>query len=442
MSIETIRPDIRLTESAEGRPVYLSHLPLKTFRIHDCQCAAALTDVLFANEPTGILPEAVSEMIRLTSYWNKKKSSLPPGTEEWKDADRRSSAYKIAANSFYGVIGMPHSRFYVRDLAESVSQCGVWLIQKTIEAAKARGYDVIYGDTDSIFVTGTSKEEFENFVKWCNSDLYPDLMESRGCTRNFTDLAYEKAFERIVFVSAKRYVGRYSHYKGTAATVDSKPEIKGLEYKRGDVSRLTRAFQAEVMKVLMAGTEVPSADVFVPIVEAWKTRILEGELDRADIVISKRLAKPLNDYKRRTKLNGEYMSEPAHIAVARILKAKGQDVGEGTKIGYVVVDGLASPLGVVPADEWTGEFDRYYLWESLVYPPTQRLLASAFPTHDWTRWECVRPAKVQAIEKARVRKAAKEAQGSLFARHDPAGQGDTNAPQGRISSQGRRGRRA
>ena len=433
MSVETIRPDVRLTESAEGRPLYLAHLPLKRFPIPEGTCAAALTDVVFDNEPTGILSEAVSEMIRLRSYWNKKKASLPPGTEEWKDADRRSSAYKIAANSFYGVIGMPHSRFYVRSLAESVSQCGVWLIQKTIEAAKARGYDVIYGDTDSLFVTGTSKEEFDEFVKWTNTDLYPELMKSRGCTRNFTELAYEKAFERIVFVSAKRYVGRYSHYKGTAANKDSKPEIKGLEYKRGDVSKLTRAFQAEVMTLLMAGDDVPGPDVFEPIVEKWKTRILEGELDKSDIVISKRLAKPLNEYVRRTKKDGDYAAEPSHIAVARLLKAKGQDVGEGTKIGYVVVDGSASPLGVVPVDDWTGEFDRFYLWESLVYPPTQRLLAAAFPGHDWSRWESVRPPTPRAV-RAAVRKLEKTAQCSLFARNDPGEEGTTNAPQSRVSS--------
>lgn len=431
MSVETIRPEVRLTESAEGRPLYLSHLPLKRFPIPEGKCAAAITDVVFDNEPTGILPEAVSEMIRLRSYWNKKKASLPPGTEEWKDADRRSSAYKIAANSFYGVIGMPHSRFYVRELAESVSQCGVWLIQNTIEAAKARGYDVIYGDTDSIFVTGTTKDEFDSFVKWCNSDLYPGLMKERGCTRNFTELAYEKAFERIVFTCAKKYVGRYSHYKGTIATKDSKPEIKGLEYKRGDVSRLTRAFQAEVIGLLMAGDDVPGPDVFEPIVDKWKSRILEGELDRKDIVISKQLNKPLNEYVRRIKKDGDYASEPAHIAVARILKERGQDVGEGTKVGYVVVDGAASPLGVIPVDDWNGEFDRYYLWERLVYPSTQRLLSAAFPSHNWTRWESVRPSKPRVV---RAKRLENKDQGDLFARHD-RGEGDhTDAPKGRVPS--------
>jgi DNA polymerase elongation subunit (family B) len=413
MSLETYCPNVRLKESAQGRPSYLAHVPLREYPLPEGHCVAALTDCVFANEPRGILPDAIEEMIRLRAVWNKKKAAATPGTTEWVEADRRSSAYKMAANSFYGVIGMPHSRFYVRGVAESVSQCGVWLIQQTRDAAIAKGYNVLYCDTDSIFVSNVGQEEFAAFVKWCNLDLYPGLMSSKGCSRNYIELAYEKAFERITFTSAKRYVGKYSHYKGTIASADSKPEIKGLEYKRGDVSRLTRQLQGEVIDLLMSGEEPPAADAFVHILERWKIRILEETLERSDIVLAKRLAKPLSEYKRRTKLDGNDAAEPPHVAVARRLKEKGMDVGEGTKIEYIVTDGQSSPMQVVSVGDWDGAFDRYYLWESLVFPPTQRLLTAAYPGVDWKKWERVRPV-VPRVYKPRPKKTD-EKQGNLFA---------------------------
>lgn len=393
MSPETYRPDVRLKES-DTRPAYLSHLPLKTFPIPDGHCGAALTDCVFVNEPRGILSEALDEMLRLRSHWNKLKASLPPGTAEWKDADRRSSAYKIAANSFYGVVGSPFSRFYVREVAESVAQCGVWLIKETIEAAKGRGINVFYGDTDSLFATGCTREQFVEFVRWCNAELYPRLLKERGCARNEVELAYEKGFDRIVMVTAKRYVGRYSHFKGTAASADSKPEVKGLEWKRGDVSRLTRELQGEVIAQLMAGTDPPDPATFVPVIEAWRSRVLDGSLELPDVLISKRLAKPLTEYARRVKKDGSFAAEPPHVRVARLLKARGQDVGEGVKIEYYVVDG--EEMTVAPASDWTGNVDRFYVWETMVYPPTERLLAAAYPTTDWRQWERARPPKVRA----------------------------------------------
>ena len=418
MSTETHRPDIKLREDVSTRPAYLSHLPARDFPLPPAHCVAARTDAVFATEPQGILALAVEELGRLRSSWNKKKAELPPGTPEWKEADRRSTAYKIARNSFYGVIGAPFSRFFRRKIAESVSQCGVFLIGEVIAAAKAKEFDVVYADTDSIFVRGVERPEFERFVEWCNTDLFPRLLREKGCTRNDIKLDYEKAFERIVFVSAKRYVGRYSHYKGTAARADSKPEIKGLEYKRGDVVRLARELQAEVIALLVSGDDAPAATEFVAIIDRWCDLILNGELTVDDVRISKRLAKPLGEYVRKTKADGNFASEQPHVAVARALKQRGQDVGEGSKIEYVVLDGGAAPMVVQPAADWDGKCDRFYLWENLVWPPTERLLAAAYPGESWSKWSVVRPPRPPRVTKAAIARTMREkiieVQPSLF----------------------------
>lgn len=358
-------------------------------------CTSPITGQRFRTDVRGILPYALEQMIAMRKKWNDLKASLPPGTPEWHDADRRSTAYKVAANSFYGVVGSPFSRFYDRDVAESVTQNGKWLLVDLVLAeAERRGMTAEYGDTDSGFVAGTDRASFAAFVRECNEVIIPAALRDVAHTaRNDIKLAYEKEFRILVFVSAKRYVGYYAHYKGKEATSDSKPEVKGLEYKRGDSSAMARRLQQRVIEMLRDNENAP--DYRAVLREAME-EVTSGPLTYDQVVVSKNLSKPLSDYGGKTKKDGTE-SVPAHVIVGRILEARGLDVGEGTRVEYVVVDGSKTPAVVIPGQDYAGECDRWYLWENLVYPPTQRLLEAAFVEHDWkTGLEKIRPATPRA----------------------------------------------
>lgn len=433
------------------RPAYLKHMPNPLPPRPDDVCEAP-NMMMFATEPRGLLAEALEQMLAMRKKWNDAKSALPPGTAEWVDADRRSTAYKVAANSFFGVVGAPVSRLYVREVASSITATGVWLIRKTIELAQQWGLEAIYGDTDSCFVRGCNAERFREFVEACNAELYPRLAQEQGCgARNKIKLAYEKEFERVVFVSAKRYAGRYRHYKGAPANEHSKPEVKGLEYKRGDGTRLARRLQAEAIELLMGGgVEIPaglgepgrkslrreecaeSPDDFVALLTRYRDAIFsDGALELDDVVQTKKVAKPLGEYVSKMKKDGTEAAQPPHIRVAKILRDRGEDVREGTRIAYVVVDGSTAPATVIPASDWTGDCDRYELWDT-VSSPTLRLLEAAFPAEDWaTPWTIRRPRKQavraaigarakskQAEAEGRVRKRAKPEDGPLFSIDD------------------------
>ena len=92
---------------------------------------------------------------------------------------------------------------------------------------------------------------------------------------------------------------------------------------------------------------------------------------------------------------------------------------------YVVTDGAASPLKVMPAEDYkAGDEDRYYLWEQLVWPPTERVLACAFPATEWAKaYGRVRPKRTSAtmvsnddgsIRRRRRRGEVPVEQGKLF----------------------------
>lgn len=411
MSPDTLKPEDAeedfLTSLALAGPSYLRKPEPVSFGpdpIPEGYARAPITGVLFEQERRGILALALEHMGKMRKHWSELQASLPPGTSEWVEAGRRSMAYKVASNSFFGVVGARVSRLYEPSVAESISQGGVWLIRETIKAAQGEPWKfrVIYGDTDSLFVTGCTDERFREFCAWCNAELYPRLLREQGASRNTVKIAYEKKFERVVMVSAKRYAGRYAHYKGKPATKESKPEIKGLEYKRGDAVKLARRLQALVVDGLLGGgVEVPEglgepssrrdreerceegAELFASLVLAFRERLLTGALELHDVVMSKRLTKPLKEYVVKTKKDGTDGAPPPHVRVAKVLAARGENVSPGTRIEYVITDGRAKPAAIIPASDWVGECDRADLWESHVWPPTERLLMAAFPGTPW-----------------------------------------------------------
>lgn len=382
------------TEWATG--VY-SHLKKPWTREQACPPGHAVaegTGAFFDQQADGILPLAVEEMLRLRKSWSEKKALLAPGTPEWKDADRRTTAYKISANSFPGVVGSPASMFFDAVVFESITQGGKWLIEQMIEAAEKRGLKAIYGDTDSCLVTGCTDGAFREFVDWCNAELFPALTTAKGARQNRIRVSYEKKYERIVFSASKKYCAAWSHYEGTPAASDSEPEVKGLEYKRGDSVRLARVLQKQVVDLLMR-ERCEEPERFVALVIEHRKRAIEGELGLEEVVQSKRLQRPLGQYKVRAKKDGTPAAQQPHVMMAHILRKRGRDVGEGAKIDFVCVDGASSPKRYIPAEDWAGECDRHELWGSLVYPPTLRLLEAAFPGGGWGNLQETRPPKAR-----------------------------------------------
>jgi DNA polymerase elongation subunit (family B) len=73
---------------------------------------------------------------------------------------------QIMANSMYGCLGFTFSRFYAKPLAEMITMQGRELLQRTVEATQSRGLDVVYGDTDSIFVN-SGKYDYQVCVYIC-----------------------------------------------------------------------------------------------------------------------------------------------------------------------------------------------------------------------------------------------------------------------------------
>lgn len=369
--------------------------------------------VRFSRAKRGMLPRALDELVARRAEYSAKADAAEPGSQDWEHYRRLSGAYKIVANSFYGIMGSPFTRFFSSAAAEAVTQTGAYLIKHVAAASKAAGLDAFYGDTDSVFVSGDGRR-FSQLVSDLNA-RWPPMLQELGCSECLIRLEFEKSFSRIVLISAKRYLGRYSLYKGKA--VAGKIEVKGLEYKRGDTMRLSRQMQKECIDLLL-GPTVPTIDQARDLVQRWQQRVLAGELTVDDVVLSQSV-KALDEYVERytsTKCTGgsaknkckhvfgsmeisddnpdtcprcglerKRLSPPVHVRVAKILADRGDEVRAGTRIEYLITSAEGDKITAVPArDEGAlALINRAYYWASRIYPPTARVLESAFPEEAW-----------------------------------------------------------
>lgn len=390
-----------------------------------CRLPGDRVPTRFRLDRRGMLPRALDELVAKRGEYTAKMDAAAPGSDEWNHYKRLSSAFKIVANSFYGISGSPFSRFFSRDVAQGVTQTGAWLIKSVVvPAAKALGLDPFYGDTDSAMVAG-DRDAFARMVAELNAS-WPRITQELRCGECRLKLEFEKSFRRLVLVSKKRYAAAYSVYKGKPAGVDQKPEVKGLEYKRGDSVQLAREMQRELIGMLLAvGT--PDVEALWVFVKRWRTRVLEGELLLDEIKLSQAV-RSLDDYKlryttrlctgslgdgvykKKTKCGHDFKhadvedgeekalpkcprcrtprklaSQPAHVRVAHMLAARGEEMREGTRIEYLVVQGETDRIEAVPAHDpgVLERIDRNYYWDNRIYPPCARVLAAVFPAVPW-----------------------------------------------------------
>lgn len=99
-----------------------------------------------------VLPTVIQSLVRRRQAVKKMlKTEKNPVAQQALDI--RQKALKILANSMYGCLGFAQSRFYARPLAALVTAQGREILQRTCELAQdTAGLQVVYGDTDSIFL--------------------------------------------------------------------------------------------------------------------------------------------------------------------------------------------------------------------------------------------------------------------------------------------------
>jgi DNA polymerase I len=231
-----------------------------------------------------------------------------------------SQALKVILNASYGVMGAEIFPLYFLPAAEATTAIGRYTILETIKKCEEIGIEVIYGDTDSLFIKKPTDEQIHKVIEQAKKD-------------HGVDLEIDKVYRYCVLSNRKK------NYLGVtkAGTVD----VKGLTGKKSHTPPFIRKLFYELIDVL---SKVQTVTDF----EQAKKEITNKIATCAKKVEAKEI--PLQDLTFNvmiSKAPSEYVKTvPQHIRAARLLESI-REVKKGDKISYVKI--LNKP-GVKPVE--------------------------------------------------------------------------------------------
>jgi DNA polymerase I len=296
----------------------------------------------FRKEPPGFYKEVLTYLISVRNEIKLKMKKLRPTSMEYRVLDARQKAVKVITNATYGYAGWTGARWYVKPVAEAAAAWGRHTISRAIKMAEDMALEVVYGDTDSIFVQYDDAKV---------TKLSKDIKNEMGL-----EIKPDKIYVRIFFTEAKkRYAGLMS---------DGELDVVGLEVMRGDWAGIAKEAQENVLDVIL---REKSPEKAVAIVEQYVYRLRKKQVPYRDLII----------WKTQTKQTEEYEVNASHVEAAKMLRAKGWELSVGDKVGYVIVTGKGrlfervKPYVFATYDDVDVE---YYVTKQIV-PAAARVLA-------------------------------------------------------------------
>ena len=255
-----------------------------------------------------------------------KDKTLPP--EERKLYNVVSQAIKVILNASYGVMGAAIFPLYCLPVADATAALGRTTINRTINKCKEIGIQVVYGDTDSIFLSNPDQKHIEQLVQWAREILG-------------VDLEIDKQYRYVVFSDLKK------NYLGVLS--DGTVDVKGLTGKKSHTPPFIRKAFYDILEIL---GKINSEKDFESAKEKIKNVIQENaknlevhKIPLEELSFNVTINKSLSTYGKKTgskTVDGNssdiYKGLPQHIKAAKMLvDANKREVRAGDTISYVKI---------------------------------------------------------------------------------------------------------
>ena len=265
-----------------------------------------------------------------------------------------SQAIKILMNSFYGVMGSSGCRFYHPHLPSAITGTGKWLLLQSKEYLHKQGYEVIYGDTDSLFIKlkedeGVNAQSNGERIASELNGYWRKRLKADYKVTSFLELEFEKYYSRFILTPLRGgEQGAKKRYTGLLK-INGEEEIEfvGMEFVRSDWTKLAKEFQVQLYLKIFNGEEI--ADWLRSIVH----KVNRGAFDDK-LVYRKRLRKEIDEYQK---------SSPPHVRAARMINKR-----SGT-VEYVI-----TKRGPVPIELTHGDLDYQHYIEKQLKPIADSVL--------------------------------------------------------------------
>ena len=311
------------------------------------------TRYLSKENRVGLVPHLLEQLMQSR---DRHKAALAEARAAGDEAeaflqDQLQYAVKILMNSFYGVFASSFYRFTHPDLGASITEWARHNIRGIIAQVEEDGHEVVYSDTDSIFVRSPvdkqapikrPEDEDESLSEWEGAKRdalqFGERLADRF-TREGAELEFETALSAFFSHGAKkRYVGRVVWPREEML-------IRGYEVRRTDSFALLTRTMTDMFEMILDGEEWAAVEMTKSVIDDVKAR----RTDVADLVISRSCKGTLRrdgsvDF---TKVYDNPDGLP-YVRAAKERIRRGLPFTPGMKVGYIVTNAKMSPMTVEP----------------------------------------------------------------------------------------------
>ena len=239
--------------------------------------------------------------------------------------NNRQLALKLIANVTYGYTSASFSgRMPCSEIADSIVQTGRETLEKAIaliHSVERWGAEVVYGDTDSLFVYLKGRTRLQAFDIGEEITATITKMNPRPVR-----LKFEKVYHPCVLLAKKRYVGfKYEnrHQK------EPEFEAKGIETVRRDGTPAEQKIEENALKILFRTSDLSQVKSFF---QSQCAKIVRGKVSIQDFC-----------YAKEVKLGTYSEKGPpppgALISARRMLEDPRLEPQYGERVPYVVITG-------------------------------------------------------------------------------------------------------
>jgi DNA polymerase I len=242
-----------------------------------------------------------------------------------------SQAIKVILNASYGVMGAEIFPLYCLPVADATAAIGRDTTTKAIEKCREIGIEVVYGDTDSLFLKDPTEGRVSQVSKWAKTNLG-------------VDLELDKEYRYVVFSDLKKnYVG---------VLKDGTVDVKGLTGKKSHTPPFIRKAFYQVLEILSRVNTTNDFNLakerIIEIIKENATKLETNEIPLQDLTFNVMVNKSPEKYgikvidnSKNFSIDGNgnssssYKGLPQHIKAARLLIGGGKVVRAGDIISYV-----------------------------------------------------------------------------------------------------------
>lgn len=312
----------------------------------------------FCIKTRGFIPKYLEEIIRSRQEIKKKLKNVKKGFEDYGLLNNQQFALKTIANASYGYFAFIGAKWYKRECGASAAAFGRYYITTVIEEAKKFGFEIIYGDTDSLMAKYTKELSREKLVKI--GEKFIDEINRK--LPGIIELEFRDLYEGGIFVAREKSgIGAKKRY----ALLDYKGniEIRGYEAVRRDWCELSKKIQRDVLVIILKERDPNKA---IQLVRDTIKKIKDGKVALEDLTIFEQITRPISAY--------EQMGP--HVKAAQKAIAMGRLIGEGSVIGFVITKGKGSISDrAEPAEDVKpNQYDPDYYIEHQIVPASMRVL--------------------------------------------------------------------